>query len=67
MQIQKAYQLQLKVRSRQEQKLKRAAGCCRYVWNKALRLQKDRLDWNEPVLSNFTVDTVFTHWKQEHA
>jgi transposase len=33
MQVQKAYKFQLKVRSRQQNKLRRAAGCCRFVWN----------------------------------
>ena len=37
MKIQIAYQFELKVRSRQEQKHRRAAGCCRFAWYKALR------------------------------
>jgi putative transposase len=66
MQVQKAYKFQLKVRSRQQNKLRRAAGCCRFVWNKMLELQKTRLDWNEPVLEGYTLDEVLAHQKQTY-
>ena len=64
MQVQTAYKFELKVRSRQEQKLKRAAGCCRHVWNEMLRLQKSRLDWNEPILVDQDAEKVLAHWKR---
>jgi putative transposase len=46
--IRKAYKYQLKISSSTkpdlEQKLASFAGCRRFVWNKALAMQKERLD-----------------------
>ena len=64
MQVQTAYKFELKVRSRQEQKLQRAAGCCRHVWNQMLALQKSRLDWGEPILVSGDAEKVLAHWKR---
>ena len=64
MQRQTAYKFELKVRSRQQRKLKRAGGCCRYVWNQMLGLQKSRLDWNEPILLDGEAESVLAFWKR---
>jgi len=44
-----AYRFRLKTNSEIEQKLAQFAGCCRFVWNKALELVKYRLDHDRPV------------------
>ena len=62
--VQTAYKFELKVRSRQQQKLKRAGGCCRHVWNSMLGLQKGRLDWCEPILVDQEAEQVLAHWKR---
>jgi len=43
--IRKAYKFRLNTNKAIEAKLQQAAGCCRFVWNKALAEQKERLDW----------------------
>ena len=42
----RAYKFQLKVNAQQAESLSRFAGCCRFVWNKLLEVQKRRLDQN---------------------
>ena len=42
--IRKAYKYQLKVSKKLEYKLACYAGCRRFVWNKALGIQKEKLD-----------------------
>jgi putative transposase len=41
------------------------AGCGRFVWNKALALQKERLDAKEPCLSGFDMINLLPGWKDE--
>ncbi len=38
------YKLKLKTTAEIEHKLEQAAGCCRFVWNEALDIQKESLD-----------------------
>ncbi|HSA78013.1 MAG TPA: helix-turn-helix domain-containing protein [Nitrospirota bacterium] len=46
--------------------LNRFAGCCRFVWNKALSLQKDRLDSKKRILSYPEMAALLLAWKEEH-
>lgn len=46
--------------------LNRFAGCCRFVWNKALSLQKERLDSKNRVLSYPEMAALLLAWKEEH-
>jgi putative transposase len=36
-----AYKFQLRPKAAQEEKMRRFAGCCRFLWNKALALEKE--------------------------
>ena len=40
------------------------AGCTRFVWNKALALQKERLDRNEKTLSYVETAALLTQWRK---
>ena len=42
--IRKAYKYRVKTELRHELRLRQAAGCSRFVWNKALALKKGRLE-----------------------
>ncbi len=48
--IYQIYKFRLKTNSNIEQKLVHFAGCCRFVWNKALELIKYRLVHHRPIL-----------------
>ncbi len=43
MKLNQAFQFKLKTNEEQEEKLKTYGGACRFVWNKALNLIKNRL------------------------
>ena len=61
----KAYKFRLKAKPYQKAIFQKQAGCCRFVWNKALALQKERLDTGERVLRYVEVAKLLTGWKQE--
>jgi putative transposase len=61
-----AYKYRLKTNEAQEGQLKRFAGCCRFVWNKALTLQKQLLDNKEKRLTYNKIALLLPQWKQEH-
>ncbi len=63
--IRKAYKYRLKTKPSHELKLRRAAGCSRYVWNKALAVQKDRLDKKQPCLSYNELAGLLIEWKKD--
>jgi putative transposase len=65
MKIRKAYKYRLKAKPDQERLFRQQAGCCRFVWNKALALQKQRLDAGERVLRYVEVAKLLTGWKRE--
>ena len=65
MKIRKAYKYRLKAKPEQESIFRQQAGCCRFVWNKALALQKERLDAGEKVLRYVEVAKLLTGWKRE--
>jgi putative transposase len=47
-------------------KLRQYAGCCRFVWNKALALQKERLDSGKYCLSYPELASELLKWKKRH-
>ena len=61
----KAFRFQLKTNPGQERQLSRAAGCSRLVWNKALALQKERLEAGLSCLSYAKTAALLVVWKQE--
>ncbi len=67
--IQKAYKYQLKIsKSRQqeiENKLASFAGCRRFVWNKALALQKTKLDNKEYIFKYIELASQLVLWKKQ--
>lgn len=65
MKIRKAYKYRLQANPEQAAIFRRQAGCCRFVWNKALALQKERLNAGEKVLRYVEVAKLLTGWKRE--
>jgi putative transposase len=67
--IQKAYKYQLKIaKSKQQeilQKLASFAGCRRFVWNKALDLQKSKLDKKEYFFKYTELAIQLVLWKKQ--
>jgi putative transposase len=63
--IRKAYKYRLKANVQTRQLLAQFAGCCRFVWNKALALQKDRLDRKESCLSYNKLAALLLQWKRD--
>ncbi len=63
MEILKAYKFQLKPNEADERLLSRFAGSCRFVWNKALALQKERLAAKEKRLTPNAVSRELTIWR----
>ena len=46
--------------------MKQFAGCCRFVWNKALALQKERFDAGERTLGYNKLALLLPSWKTDH-
>lgn len=64
--IRKGYRFRLKLRGGEEQILKQFAGCCRFVWNKALAVQDGLFqDENEKLLSKTKLLNLLSGWKGE--
>ena len=63
--VRKAFKFQLQVQPEQRRLLSQAAGCSRYVWNRALALQKERLAAGESCLSYTKLAALLVTWKQE--
>lgn len=61
--IRKAFKFQLKPNSAQENQLRGFSGCCRFVWNKALALQKSLLDEKQGCLSYNKLAGELVKWK----
>ena len=60
-----AYKFQLINTISQEKRFRQNAGCCRFVWNKALALQKERLEGGEKIFSFSDLCKQLTSWKRE--
>jgi len=61
--IRKAFKYRLKTNRQNESKMAQFAGCCRFVWNKALALQKERLEAGEYCLSYVQMAALLTEWR----
>jgi putative transposase len=59
--IYRTYRFRLRATAKQAACLRRHAGCCRYIWNQALRKQLNRLDRGE----RFAGFTEMCHWLTE--
>lgn len=67
MQKRKAFVYRLRFKSHDEaEKLHQFAGCCRFVWNKALALQKERLSKGKYCLSYPEMASVLLKWKRKY-
>ncbi|NOR33374.1 MAG: transposase, partial [Bacteroidales bacterium] len=62
--IQKAYIFRLKTNNVIESKLSRFCGCSRFVWNKALAMNLERLEKGQPLLWYNELAWWLTLWKQ---
>jgi putative transposase len=62
--IRKAYKFRLAPDKEQSINLAQGAGCVRLVWNKALKIQKDKLDKNEKVHTYNELAGFLTTWKK---
>ena len=61
-----AYKYQLRANGTQERQLRQFAGSCRFVWNKALALQKNLLDDKQNRLTYNEIALLLPQWKKEH-
>ena len=61
--VHKGYKYRLKTNFEQEQVLRLFAGHCRFVWNKALDLQMNRLNHKVPVLNYHELTCLLKLWK----
>lgn len=62
----KAYIYRLKTKPAHRLLMGQFAGCCRFVWNKALALQKERLDAGDRVIGYNSLALLLPSWKKEH-
>lgn len=61
----KAFKYRLKATGTQQQQLCRFAGCSRFVWNRALSIQKECLERKEPIRSYVDLAQELVQWKKE--
>ena len=64
MKILKAYRFRLKTNPEVEEKLFKFSGCVRFVWNKALSLNKGRLEHKIPVIWYNDMAGLLKRWKE---
>jgi len=65
--IRKGYKFRLKLRHGDKQQFTQFAGCCRFVWNKALAVQDGLFqNENEKILPKTKLMNLLPEWKQEH-
>ncbi|MGK0289403.1 MAG: putative transposase, partial [bacterium] len=62
--IRKAFKFRLKPNKKQVEKFFQFAGCNRFVWNKALALNKENLDKKEKIFSYNKMSSLLTSWKK---
>lgn len=63
--VRQGYKYRLKPDAVQSQKFGQFAGCCRFVWNKGLAVQKERLAAKEPLLKYVETAKRLTGWRKE--
>ncbi len=65
MKIRKAYKFRLKVSDHVESKLTLFAGHCRFVWNKAWRMNMQRLEQKHRIMRYNELSFWLTFWKKK--
>ena len=65
--IRKAFKFRLDPDVEQASQLAKGSGCSRFVWNKALALQKEKLQNQEKVYTYNDLAGFLTKWKKEEA
>ena len=65
MQRLQAYRFELKPNGEQQRLMRRSAGSCRFVYNKALALQQERHDAGEKKLGYAALCKALTEWKAQ--
>ncbi|MFI5294354.1 MAG: RNA-guided endonuclease InsQ/TnpB family protein [Thermodesulfovibrionales bacterium] len=63
--IRKGYRFCLKPKPHHEAKLRQSSGCSRFVWNKALAIQKERLANKQFYLSYNELAGLLVDWKKD--
>jgi len=65
MERKQAFRFQLKPKGHQDRQMKRFAGACRYVFNRALALQKERYAQGEKKLGYGELCRLLTQWRHD--
>ena len=65
MEKRQAFQFKLMPNGKQQRQMRRFAGSCRFLYNKALALQKEMYDLTKRSHTRFQLDKLLTLWKQE--
>jgi putative transposase len=63
--LRKAFVFRLRPDAATEATIRRTAGCCRFIWNEALAVQKARLDRGERVQSYEAMSAALLEWKRD--
>ena len=63
--IRRAYKFRLKISKTNAIKLSQITGSTRFVWNKALAIQKDKLEKKEKILTYNEMSALLTQWRKE--
>ncbi len=67
MQILQAFKFQLLPKYQQQLSMRKFAGCCRYVWNKALALEKDAYENTGKYISYASLCSIISQWRKEES
>ncbi len=67
MQILQAFKFQLVPRSSEAAAMHRFSGCCRFLWNKALALEKEVYASEGKRLGYYTLASLLREWKRENS
>ena len=62
MEVMKAYKFQLKPKAEQERRMRQFAGCCRFVWNRALALEKENYEAGGKRLGYYALAKQLPEW-----
>ena len=65
MQRQQAFKYELRPNGEQQRQMQRFVGCCRFVFNKALALQKERYAQGQSKLSYADMCRQLTQWRHD--
>ena len=65
MQILQAFKFQLVPRSSEAATMRRFSGCCRFIWNKALALEKETYETEGKRLGYYKLANLLREWKKE--